>query len=807
MAGPNETYTDETGAPIAPENLAKALSEGNAFGAPDADYTLKDAGGQIVKVKGANIPVALGSGYTIVPPDVAALEARRHELESAPVATMLERGASMATFGGFDVAARALDPQFADDMAARAQMNEGAASIGAGAGLLLPTGVASGASRLVGKALQGAETATAAGRMAMRAAQGTAAGGLEGALYGAGAQAGDAALKGDELTAEKLLSGAGQGALFGALLGGGGGAIAGRIENAFAGRAAAKAGEMDSLLAKKTADLTAKLQREGASAERIAAEVAEQSAKLGQKESKIQAFANAQAMRTLEPSAKLLKERAARAGGSVDDLIQQAGKDYLGYEIKTGPMAGKRIFHGARNPVDVIDDVGHALKETRQSVGHYEVMAQRAAETMPQGLPPAAPVQANLNSILASGGKRKPGAFQREVAVDLAPVLMAEERLALTDLRAASDAIGARIERTTGKAQIRQLSEVKRTLDDAAAIGTKDTLRAAGLDVAGYTEAQQVHRSLSLVHDAISEMKLETKSGKHEGGLTGYAMAATLLGNFPQSILAGASVLAHKLISERAGGIAAEVAHRVASSDVRLGWGAKAIAGDAWNATRRVANAEVNAAPLIQRVQELSGNPGALNAFAADSVADVAKQYPDLGTVALMKTIGDIQHLAARAPAPLGRNGASMTPAATKSGPTPKAAQEWLERAKALSDPGFVVDEVLRGRVPTAAIETLKERRPALWEELRQSVAREVAVRSDELPFKRRITIGLAFEFSADKSLEPGMIRSIQTSAFPPQGESAPNGLPQAGPGRPGKVEATGADSLQSMTEQIASGA
>lgn len=801
-------FFTEQGAPIAEKDLAAHIQAGSAMADPSQEYEVRDGAGVLQKVRGDQVANALGAGWSILPKAEAAFESRRAENEStiSNIQTAAERAAGTFSLGLTDKLARTFAPEYEDRAAERADVNRSAGAIGEAVGMVAPSPLGKGVSSLVSKVTRGAEASTALGRMALRAAEGTAQGGLEGAIYGAGGEVSQSALKGDELTAEKVLSGAGRGGLFGALMGGAIGAGAGAVESRLAGRAEHVGAEMDALAAKKTEALAEKLRKDGVSEDRIAERVANEAERLGKRQSAIQRFANEQAMNSLEPSAALLKERAERAGGTVDELIQRAGQDYLGYEMKTGPLAGKRIFHGAKNPIDVIDDVGQALRETRKQVGHFEEMAERGAIAKPEVLPDAAPVQATLNSILAPNSKRAPSQFARDVASDVAPVLVAEGKLSLTDLRAASDAIAARIEGTTSKPQIRQLSEVKRALDESAAKGTRDSLAAAGIDSAQFLEAQRVHSSLSLVHDALEEMKLETKSGKHGGGLTGYAMAAVLGGHFPHSALAGASLLAHKLIHERAGGIAAEVAHRVANSDVRLGWGAKAVAGDAWGGARRVATGQLDAAPVIRRVQEIAGTPGGAEKFVGEQLAPVSVQYPDLGQAASMKLIGDIQYLAAHAPAPIGRGAASLTPSAVDSKFPPKAAAEWLERAKALQDPGFVVDEVLNGRVPEAAIAALKERRPMLWEQLRADVAKEVALRSDELPFKRRITIGMAFDFSSDKSLMPGTIRSIQESAFASPQESAPNGLPTGAPGRPAAPKVDIAP-MQSMTERIGTGA
>lgn len=777
-------FTDAQGNVIAPTDLAAKVASGEAFGDSAAEYSMRDQAGQIVKVRGADVPKALGGGMSILSPEQAAFESRRGELEGQGLRTMAERAVSSASFGLSDVAARQFAPGMADDMAMRAQANPGMATMGTVAGAAVPFSIGGRVAKGV-EGLIGAEKATTAfGRMSARAAAGATAGGLDGALYGAGGEAGAAALQGEEITAEKVLSGAGRGALMGALLGGAGGVVAGKIQDTIGAYKAGAAERTDKLMAAKIDKLEDTLRKRGLSEEKIATKLERETERLQERGGALQGFAAKEAMRTLDVDAKLARSHAAKAGTSVDEMIAQAGQDYLGYKMKTGPLAGKRIFHGARLPVDAVDDVQHALQETATQVRHFEAMADKASLARPDLLPDAAPLQDRIFSDLKSGKKGAPSEFTRTVAADLAPVLTAPEKLSIGELRLATDAIEARIADTSSKAQLSQLNSIRRTLSDATADATENALMSSGVDAAQYLESKRVNQSLALVNDALAEMKLETASKSHESGLTGFALASALTGNFPSSLAAGASLVASHLLKSRAGGIVADVAHRVASSDVRLGWGAKALAGDAWKGTQRIAVNAERAEPLMRKVQEMTVSPTAAAQFAGNQVAPYAAQYPGLATAATAKLMGDLQYLASQIPAPVGRSAATLTPAAVTSFRTPREAANWMQRVAALEDPGIVIDQVLEGKIPKAAIETLKERRPKIWEEMRQQVMTETAARGQELPYKRRITLGLAFDFTSDKSLAPGMLRSIQatTVSLPAQpGPSPTTGAMQAG--------------------------
>src|SRR5690606_6114380 len=109
----------------------------------------------------------------------------------------------------------------------------------------------------------------------------------------------------------------------------------------------------------------------------------------------------------------------------------------------------------------------------------------------------------------------------------------------------------------------------------------------------------------------------------------------------------------------------------------------------------------------------------------------------------------------AQLPRPLTRQSASLTPLREAIRVPKVDMQRFMAKADALADPASVLEDVARGKIDRDAVEALKERRPKIFEAMRQQVIIYTAQRSDALPYKQRILLGLAFDFPSDKSLAP----------------------------------------------------
>lgn len=150
------------------------------------------------------------------------------------IGTFVEQGLDTATLGGFGVLSDAiLGPEYTEERAERVEANPEAATVGTVVGAVAPsvlsggTGTAATIARATpaGGAARLAESivATGAKRGIIANTATSAAGyGVEGALFGAGHVLSETVLHDKELSAEALVAGAGEGALWGGAAGGAG---------------------------------------------------------------------------------------------------------------------------------------------------------------------------------------------------------------------------------------------------------------------------------------------------------------------------------------------------------------------------------------------------------------------------------------------------------------------------------------------------------------------------------------------------------------------------------------------------------
>ncbi len=799
-------FVDSSGAPISDEKLGSALQSGELRALPGTRVHLLNTDGLPVTVSAEEAGEALAAG--MVPESSAAVQARQQRKEFGTVGQQalagVEGAARGLSFGLSDVATTALGGEgYRRNALARQQANPITAGATEILGAVAPAVLSGGAtaSATAGRALtavpragaalgrfatRGIAAESAMARMAARAAETGVAGAFEGLVYGAGSAAGSSALQGSEITAEKIISGGAHGALIGGLLGASLGAVQGRLS-----KPAAQSGD-DMLLRAKLDKLDDTLQKQGRADARVAERAEGSVEKAAARSSFLDRIAADQAIAGLKPGPRVLR-RAAKQAADVDQLITEAGQDYLQYQIRTGPLAGKRIFHAARDPADALSDISHAWQETDDIVRAHK---QTAAQTIAQN-PELAPNLADVASRVEGDIAEKVGRSEaKSVSRLLGPLREARDGQFVGQVGFELDALEATrqglidaAEKASTPGEIRAIKSARLAVDDALQDATEGALTKAGVDTTLFRQEARMHRSLSLVKDAVEELKIAQHSsrGGVENNAAGYALAAVLSGNFGGALAVGATMMGQNLLRNRASGIVAELAHRAARTDIRLGWGAKALSGDGFKHPVRTAVTKTltggAADRFYSRLAETAQNP---TEYVVARTQREAAQYPELAAQMQRVMTDDLKYLAANVPARYSRAGASITPMATKPVGSKASADDFWERVHALEDPGYVVDELLHGRVPVAGIEALKERRPHSWEQLRGAVMQECVTRGEELPFKRRITLGTAFDFVSDRSLLPGALANIQIG-FAPKEE-------------PGRPQTTGAVQAQAGT-------
>jgi hypothetical protein len=795
-----DLYT-RAGERLAPEQINQAIEADDLAASPGAEVYVR-VDGQLGTVPAEGLADALANGATLEDQGALTQEADRRELanrstlehvnDNAVVATKgLMAGASFGVneiFETYDA-----DPNLARYNAAQLQKQKGRAMpgvaevsevVGAAAPAIL-SGGASLAARAISKAtIAGLAARVAApvehyvahklaaklgtsmvGRMTARAGAYAAGGVVDGAILGSTTAVKELVAKGEEITAHKILIGAEHGALIGAALGG---AI---------GAAGPLLGAARSKLAGAAAD-----------------------------------FAEQNSLKSIGVSRKALGESA----GEITARSRTLGAELLDYRFQSGPMKGRKLFTGAKSPTEIIDDLQFATQETADSL----IAAGKRLDAVAATRPDLAPTLGNFlkrvdAELIEPLAQMKPLRSKSEglrLARELEPLrAFADQPATFSNMQA----IRASLLDSNKPA----LSKAAGMLGEELDVQASRLLEGMGQKPTLYKELSQTHENLDLMRRLASDPKVAAKDGSTLGVVTALAAFATGGVGAIGSMLSGAALTgARSLLASRGSVAMTAIANSVGRADAALTSAAQALArvGTKEAAPITVASRKPNKGAIardvtekstaahghtelhaasqqpaqpapkaqrarfdeaVQAVESAASNPEALARRVAEISKPFVREYPAVAGAVQQTLLADVAYLQRRLPMPATNAETSLTPFAKGAlKAVPKAQQkEFLERVRALAEPRTVLDEIARGNFPAAALETLKERRPGVFEELRLAIMTETAQRKEALPYARRVLLSLAFDFKGDWSLEnlPAIQSSFAPSEAPPE-EGAP---------------------------------
>jgi hypothetical protein len=843
---------DAQGNPVAPEVAADAVARGEAFFQQGARVAARNARGEVVTVDAAD---AAMPGYKVLSPaEVQAEQARKQygqgagnvaKAAVAGAARGLTLGASdaVATAVGGDDTRRALEGlRAANPLASGAGEVAGAvaplvlsggASAGAqGAGLAARAGgAASGAIRTLGVgnraiagvggivergvarglAALGADGATAAGRIGAAAAKMGARGAAEGAMYGAAQAANDAVLKGDAITAEKIVAGMGHGALFGGALGAGIGAVA-----------------------RGTGELATKL--------------------VPKKEALTQ-LAREQAMKGAGFKGADFRKLAGRAtGDAADKRLAATADDLINTTLETGPLKGQRVLQPGANVEETLTRISAAKEEAAArlsglkdeitegmaaagkapDVGAFlqrvkaEVTDPLLASKVPGVRSQVRAVQKQISTIAAEHEVRMAAAAGDEAAIAMiesgqvsaAPLFRELDRVR-QDLRAVFQPVappGGGLPPPAPKAAA-QLEKTERILADQLKQDAGAFLAGVGENPNAYNEANRLFhsfRQLEQVGTKTANQSLGNRSispSDHALGIASFmgAMATGNVGALGAMAMGGAGALANKLLRERGNSFVADMARRAAQTDSIIESAAAALAGKADKVKTPALATAVQGKELAERYQQTAervrelATPALAHAHISSLIPEVAAQYPDVGGAVSRKLLALYQQLSAALPKSHVDTGTTLTPLAVRERVNPAAMRKFLSTVSGTLEPEKVISDLGRGVIDRDAIEAMKLAHPETFMQLRQKVADFVQERQDELPYKRRVMLSMTFDFVGDSSLSPermaGLQQTAQALTIQDQAQQAAMVKPKRGNG-PSKI----GDSMNTPNSEVFSG-
>jgi hypothetical protein len=793
----------EDGTPIPEEKLGEALQRGEALFEKGAAVKMRDAYGKLVDVAAADINQAMAAGFGLE--TSAGLEreqarqAHGEGLGQTALAAVEGAGRGL-TFGLSDAVATELGgEEYRKAAQARQEFNPVASGAGEVVGAIAPilasggTGAAAkgiataGAlprgAAAVGRGVEGAVMgglgaagytgATALGRAGARAASLGAAGAAEGALYGAGKALSDTALEGSELTAEKILSSMGTGALYGgaagAFLGGAGSLISSGVGGA-AGKEAVR-------------DYAQTLRDESV-------------------------------LKSLGAQKCDLNKLAGRkSADAAERKMANIANDVFEFKFKDG----SQLFKGARAPAEMADDMGRAVREAGDDLRALKGQLDEAVKADPSLAPDVSSWLKKVDNTVLAEMRRStsPTIRKRAAAVDselelirqrLAPPKTADELTELGVSRRSGETLEA-IVPEQAPVTFLEADEMRRHLREAfqppggaaipehkAALERAERMFAetitesgeAALKKLGQDRAvwRETNRKLSSLIDASEIVTKHSRDfGNRAISPSDYAMGiasglgALASGNVGALAVGAAGAVAHKLIRERGRSVVAHMADRVLKFQTKLDDAAQAIAQTTQAPKRIAAPVVAQAADVKQRyasaadaVATMANDPRAALQVTSRLTENYADAYPGMAMSVQKAVIEDATYLAGLLPKTLTRADASLTPTAVRPRVPAPEMRKFLAAVEALDNPSAVIDMLVEGRMPAReAIEALKARRPQIFEDLRSKVVVACLKRDSELAYPRRILLSLVFDFRGDQSMDPMFMGAVQESFVPPQ--------------------------------------
>lgn len=637
---------------------------------------------------------------------------------------------------------------------------------------------------LVSKLGAGAESAIARGSSGALARIGGAAarGATEGAIYNAGKELGQNALQNTEMTAEKLIASGLHGAALGGAIGAGFGA-AGVGVSKFMGRATSEA--------------------ETAAASAGALPAAERAP--GGISGMLEKAADAKTIKALGGSAGDIASLERNVAGGARRVAQDIRADI---ETATGRglwAHSKESLHeyATARVGQLGEKLGGMLKRLDDAGTGITPDARAFAATARKELLTPLMVETPAGAVVA------PGAAQQVKAVNkfLSQVEAATEGRSpsFTEWQSWRSALDKQIYKSSAKA-----SPATETLRNLRALMEKElesSGEAAAKNMGGafvdeYQATKSLYQSVRKAAD-LTERSVARQSANNSFGLGAViGGAAGLVSGGP--VVGAAMGLGGKLLKDRGDMLAADLLGRasnmtrlmgaVSRSNAKVSEGVASLVGSkpaeqlgklsapkqtGGFVSELLKSAESSSPPRVQAgastsrtqfskrseaIASLTSNPSLLSQRMSEMLGPVAQTSPRIAAAVTAKAMGDLRFLESKLP-PSRRDTFSLQPQLQ---PATKASDAEIAKharyVQALDNPAIVLSLAAKGNLTPDHVEAVRERYPLMYDEMRSQIFSGLVASKTEVPYARRIQLGILLDLPTDKTLAPDFVQAIQAT-------------------------------------------
>jgi hypothetical protein len=505
-----------------------------------------------------------------------------------------------------------------------------------------------------------------------------------------------------------------------------------------------------------------------------------------------------------------------RASGDLEDLAKLglSNSKYLSAGMREGSaqkVAAEFASGAPIRPLDVtrypdgsfaLQDGRHRLQEALK-LGHADLPVNLSVMDE----------EGNIIRQMMGNVPLKPGTTAESAAAPLSFSDMWETR---TNLRKAWQ-LESRARGVTADAR-RELYDVfSQALDDGiASVASPEVGQAWKAAAQDYADASALvaasgrtaRRKATAAALTGSDLGVGATAGGLLGLMTGAATGSIGIGALTQMVTSSIGSAAAKFVRARGPEILTKLAGMAAETEHGMQTIAQSLAGKGANrgAVRAIVAPHLlsDEKPKAQDYETIERtviaaqtDPNHLPSVIAKAVEPIAREHPEVAMAMGKRMAGDMAWIASKLPQPKTRLTDSMTPLKEKPLVSDQDKLKVANYAHALSSPMTVLYSLAPGgHVNWDGIQALKERRPDLWQSMREHVIKATATAEKPLSLRRRTLLGVAFDFRSDWSLSH--VKEIQ--AIGQQAPNVGNGKPamtaidtssNALPGQPGFEESS----------------
>jgi hypothetical protein len=199
---------------------------------------------------------------------------------------------------------------------------------------------------------------------------------------------------------------------------------------------------------------------------------------------------------------------------------------------------------------------------------------------------------------------------------------------------------------------------------------------------------------------------------------------------------------------------------------------------------------------IQKNISSVTINPDQLVDMLAKRVGPIAAASPEIGMVMQQRMASALAFLNSKLPKPAVSAGVFER----EYSPSSMELAKFERYLQVIEQPLTIFTEIKQGTLTREHVEALQAVYPEVYNEIRVQVMDKIAETGNQLPYERKLQLGILLNIPADSSLQPQTIMQLQQSINTPP-EQAQQAGPQFRPSAMGQTEMS--ERLQSGSEKL----